>query len=136
MIVSDETNEFSDSNMSHNDDLIAYPDSPTRPKLGEKAIHAVGELAGNASDTRRTRSHFERAFCVKYTLFVENFYLMFESDPNEYEDAAHDPIWKTTMKEEFNSLQKNNTWELVDLPAGRKLVKCKWVFKTKFTFEI
>ena len=36
------------------------------------------------------------------------------------------------MKEEFSSLQKNNTWELVDLPPGRKLVKCKWVFKTKF----
>ena len=36
------------------------------------------------------------------------------------------------MKEEFISLHKNNTWELVDLPPGRKLVKCKWVFKTKF----
>ena len=37
------------------------------------------------------------------------------------------------MKEDFNSLQKNNTWELVDLPPGRKLFQCKWVFKTKFT---
>ena len=36
------------------------------------------------------------------------------------------------MKEEFSSLQKNNTWELVDIPPGRKLVQCKWVFKTKF----
>ena len=36
------------------------------------------------------------------------------------------------MKEEFSSLQKNNTWELVDLPLGRKLVQCKWVFKNKF----
>ena len=36
------------------------------------------------------------------------------------------------MKEEFSSLQKNNTWELVDLPPGRKLVQCKWVFKTRF----
>ena len=39
------------------------------------------------------------------------------------------------MKEEFISLQKNNTWELVDLPPGRKLVKCKWVFKTKFAAD-
>ena len=36
------------------------------------------------------------------------------------------------MEEEFNSLQKSNTWELVDLPPGRKLVQCKWVYKTKF----
>ena len=39
------------------------------------------------------------------------------------------------MKEEFNSLQKNNTWELVDLPPGRKLFQCKWVFKTKFASD-
>ena len=37
------------------------------------------------------------------------------------------------MKEEFHSLQKNDTWELVIHPLWRNLVKCKWVFKTKFT---
>ena len=39
------------------------------------------------------------------------------------------------MKEEFSSLQKNNTWEQVDLPPGRKLVQCKWVFKTMFAAD-
>src|SRR5882757_2171155 len=39
------------------------------------------------------------------------------------------------MKEEFSSLQKSNTWELVDLPPGRKLVQCKWVYKTKFSAD-
>ena len=39
------------------------------------------------------------------------------------------------MKEEFSSLHKNNTWELVDLPPRRKLVQCKWVFKTKFAAD-
>ena len=39
------------------------------------------------------------------------------------------------MKKEFSSLQKNNTWELVDLAPGRKLVQCKWVFKTKFAAD-
>ena len=32
---------------------------------------------------------------------------------------------------EMNSLQKNTTWELVSLPPGRKLVQCKWVFRTQ-----
>ena len=36
------------------------------------------------------------------------------------------------MKDEFLSLQKNDTWYLVIPSLGRKLVKCKWVFKTKF----
>ena len=60
---------------------------------------------------------------------------MVESDPQTYEYAAHDTRWQTTMKEEFSSLQKNNTWELVDLPQRRKLVQCKWVFKTKFAAD-
>ena len=39
------------------------------------------------------------------------------------------------MKEEYHSLQKNETWELVNLLSGRKLVKCKWVFKTLFSTD-
>ena len=63
--VSGETNEFANSNISDNYDLIAYPDSPTRPKWAAKTIHAARELAGNPSDTRRTRSQFESAHSVK-----------------------------------------------------------------------
>ena len=35
------------------------------------------------------------------------------------------------MEEEYNSLMKNNTWGLVPLPKGRKLVRCKWTYRTK-----
>ena len=63
--VSEETNKFGDSDMYDNYDLITDPDNPTRPKWAEKTIHAAGELAGNPSDTRRTRSQFESALCMK-----------------------------------------------------------------------
>ena len=53
------------------------------------------------------------------------------SNPNSYEEASHDPIWKTTMQEEFNSLQDNETWELVPFPSKRKLVQCKRVYRKK-----
>ena len=35
------------------------------------------------------------------------------------------------MEDELQSLQENNTWELVPLPPKRKVVQCKWVFRTK-----
>ena len=39
------------------------------------------------------------------------------------------------MKEEFHSLQKNDTLDQVILTPGRKLVNCKWVLKTKFAAD-
>lgn len=43
-----------------------------------------------------------------------------------------DPNWVIAINEEMNSLHRNNTWELVDLPVGRKAIGCKWVFKIKY----
>ena len=71
LIVSEETNEFYDYDMFDNDDLIAYHNSPRIPKWPSKPIHAAGQLAGNPNDTRRTRSQFESALCVKDPLFAE-----------------------------------------------------------------
>ena len=36
------------------------------------------------------------------------------------------------MNEEYHSLLENDTWDLVPLPKGRKLVRCKWVYKMNF----
>ena len=121
--------------MSDGDEFIADPNSPTRPKWPAKTLHAARELAGDPNDPRRTRSQFESGLCMKDPMFAKKCYLMVDSDPQTYGDAAGDPIWQTAMKEEFSSLQKSNTWELVDLPLGRKLVQCKCVYTTKFSAD-
>ena len=35
------------------------------------------------------------------------------------------------MHEEMNSLNMNKTYDLVELPKGKKVLKNKWVFKLK-----
>ena len=62
-------------------------------------------------------------------------YIIIGSDPYSYEEACHDPIWKSSMEEEFNYLQENETWELVPLPPKRKLVQCKWIFQKKIATD-
>lgn len=55
-------------------------------------------------------------------------------EPQSYKQALDDrncDNWKTAMGEEFNSLIKNDTWELVNRPLNTSIVDNKWVFKIK-----
>jgi len=52
--------------------------------------------------------------------------------PGKVEEVLTDPHWATAIKEELEALQKNKTWALVELPKGKKIVGCKWIFSTKY----
>uniref|UniRef100_A0A2N9F6S1 Integrase catalytic domain-containing protein n=1 Tax=Fagus sylvatica TaxID=28930 RepID=A0A2N9F6S1_FAGSY len=55
-------------------------------------------------------------------------------EPASFSEALHSPDrdeWMTAMQEEMSSMDKNNVWELVDLPPGRKTIGNKWVLKVK-----
>ncbi|CAI7835867.1 unnamed protein product [Closterium sp. NIES-53] len=39
--------------------------------------------------------------------------------------------WKKAMLSELKSIEVNGTWELVELPEGRKAITSKWLFKIK-----
>ena len=57
-----------------------------------------------------------------------------DDEPLCYKEAvegSNSDKWKAAMKEEMMALGKNGTWDLVELPKGRKTVGCKWVFKLK-----
>ncbi|KAJ0703042.1 putative RNA-directed DNA polymerase [Helianthus annuus] len=53
-------------------------------------------------------------------------------EPSTYSEAAKDPKWIEAMNLEMEALLRNKTWEMVDLPANRKPIGCKWVFKIKY----
>ncbi|KAL0347920.1 UNVERIFIED_CONTAM: Retrovirus-related Pol polyprotein from transposon TNT 1-94 [Sesamum angustifolium] len=75
--------------------------------------------------------------CRRYE--IEGKYLMCAfvdtDEPTTYEEVVTSPNaneWITAIKEEMSSMAKNNVWELVDLPSGRKTIGKKWVLKTTF----
>jgi len=51
--------------------------------------------------------------------------------PKDWKEAKQDPKWREAMLEELRALEKNKTWDLVELPIGKKAVSCKWVFTVK-----
>ena len=62
----------------------------------------------------------------------ETTQILFVSDPTTYEEAARKGEWCKAMEEEIQAIEKNKTWELMELPKGKNVIGLKWVFKTKF----
>jgi len=55
-----------------------------------------------------------------------------EHIPNTVQEALGNPKWNQAIIEEMAALQKNETWELMPLPEGKKAVGCKWIFSIKY----
>jgi transposase InsO family protein len=53
------------------------------------------------------------------------------SEPSSYEEALCNENWTNAIKTELSALMKTNTWSLVHLPAHKRAIGCKWVFKLK-----
>ena len=52
-------------------------------------------------------------------------------EPLTVEEALSTQEWKRAMKREYESLIKNKTWVLTDMPPSNNSIGCKWVFKIK-----
>jgi len=88
------------------------------------------EAAKPEAAKRKAQSHVSYAFKTTTTMWSESGQI----EPQSYEAVNH-PVyakeWIMATQEEYESLMKNGAWELVELPPGKNLVTCKWVFKAK-----
>jgi hypothetical protein len=71
--------------------------------------------------------------------FRSNFSLSItDDDPRTVREAVNSEdskLWKKAMVEEMDALDKNEAWDIVELPTGRKSVGSKWLFKKKFNAQ-
>ena len=63
------------------------------------------------------------------------FTINLEDDPRTFTEAMSSrdaPLWKEAINDEMDSILGNGTWELADLPKGKKPIGSKWIFKRKY----
>ena len=93
------------------------PKPTYEPELSSKVKYPISHYVSNHRLSESNKSFVNQLSTV--------------SIPNSVQEALADPRWKAAMNEEMKSLQKNETWELVDRPPWKKLVGCRWVYTVK-----
>jgi hypothetical protein len=62
---------------------------------------------------------------------IEELNLMSMEQPCTFTEAEQNATWQAAMQEEIDSVKRNQTWELADLPQGHRVITLKWVYKLK-----
>jgi hypothetical protein len=104
------------------------------PKWAQSTLQVAGVLLRNPLDSRRTQSQQKEPSHVLLSFepaIPLHCYMVQSSDSHIYSEVVGNPLWEVAMQEEYDSLLKNHTWDLVPLPPGSKLVRCKWIYRTK-----
>lgn len=110
--------------------------SPPPPDIGSSTLRpkwwakTIGDLQDNELIEGRTSRHKSKEQSTVNFVLMANLHSIFE--PQTYLEAKGTSEWEQAMEAEFQSLQKNHTWTLSDLPARKKSISCKWVYKVQY----
>ncbi|KAH9799278.1 hypothetical protein KPL71_000300 [Citrus sinensis] len=122
------------------------PSTVSAPDLPQNRVSAETPPATNkldeqveATDSRSQRDRRRPAWMLDYEVTgfhtLENplihFALFSECDPTTFKEAVKEQKWLKAIDEEIAAIEKNNTWELTELPMGQRTIGVKWVYKTK-----
>jgi transposase InsO family protein len=94
------------------------------PSAKRYASQSRHQTLDEMSATAQESGSFEAAYVVDS---VGEMPTTFKS-AMESSDAVK---WKEACDSEVTSLRKNDTWDVVPLPKGRKAIGCRWVFRVK-----
>ena len=53
------------------------------------------------------------------------------TEPYSFEEATQEPTWVDAMVEEYDSIVRNNVWEIVPRLVGKSVVGSRWIYKVK-----
>lgn len=82
---------------------------------------------GNVEGTRRSSrvsnkpKHLEEYYCA-IALSADSYLEEIPEDIDEIENREDKRHWKKTVQDEIDSLLENETWDLVELPPGKKAI--------------
>ena len=76
--------------------------------------------------------HSERARDHKdFSIYVLAMSHIIDIEPSCHGEATGQQVWKDAMTKEYQSIMKNDVWDIVPRPKGKYVVTSKWIYKIK-----
>jgi hypothetical protein len=104
-------------------------------KIQAVTVHLAGEDRSSQSgeeDNQLRRSSRQIRLPERYKDYALMSSISNVIEPMNFDEANEHDEWRNAMEEEYESIMKNNTWELTELPKHKKPIGCKWIYKPKF----
>ena len=54
-----------------------------------------------------------------------------QTKPTTFEEQMKEQVWKDSMTKKYESIMKNDVWDVVPRPKDKSVVTLKWIFKIK-----
>jgi hypothetical protein len=119
--VSTELADLSDSSVAQQVGEDPQPEEPTEQQAPQNPTPMP-------APRRSARPHVPNRKYMNFLLLTDG------GEPECYDEACQvedSSKWELAMKDEMKSLISNNTWELAELPVGKKALHNKWVYRVK-----
>ena len=77
----------------------------------------------------------ERRPPKRFSNYISMVTDIIETEPSSYEEASTQLVWREAMAEEYDSIMKNDVWEVVPKLEGKSVVTSRWLYKIKYAMD-
>jgi len=122
----DETMPNVDEPMDPIDPLPHEPSSSKRRPswLRETLEDAERNIAPRGTFSERKKPNRYRGYLTAMSTIIQN-------ELSSFEVVMKQHVWKDAINEEYESVMKNDVWDVIPRPQDKSVVTSKWLYKIK-----
>eukprot|EP00253_Pinus_taeda_P024974 PITA_24974 len=100
---------------------------------GQKCTREADRLLSDARENVGEPSYQgkQRKSLDRYTRYMALVGECVETEPSSFKEVVKEPIWVDGMVEEYDSIVRNNVWDVVSRPENKSVVSSRWLYKVK-----
>jgi hypothetical protein len=101
-----------------------------RPRWFQETLKEAIENVGEPKSQIRQRRPL-----VRLGAYLALVTTIRDIEPQTFAQAVDHHIWREAMVEEYDSIVRNDVWDVVPRPVGKSVVTSRWLYKTKIAAD-